>query len=84
MRSSCGRARRWRYRQVNLINSGMSPEDLLETMQRREKGDEEYTDADLERMMEKSTEEKKEMHVEATKTKERRTVMNTKVPIHGT
>ena len=42
-----------------------------------------YSNADLERMMEKNAEEKREVHTEEVKTKVRRTVMNTKVPTHG-
>ena len=56
MRSSCGRARRWRDSLVNLTNKGMSPNDLLETMQQKRKGNREYTIAELEEMVGKSSE----------------------------
>ena len=84
MRSSCGRARRWRNRITNITNRGMSPEELLDILQRKEKGEQVFSNADLERMMEKNAEEKREVHTEEVKTKERRTVMNTKVDTHGT
>ena len=84
MRSSCGRARRWRNRLANLTNRGMSPEEVLDTLQRREDGERVYSNADLEEMREKNAEEKREMQSEEAKTRERRTVMNTKVDTYGT
>ena len=83
-RSSCGRARRWRGNLVNSTNKGMSPNDLLDTMQRKQEGIKEYTNAELDEMAGKSPEEQGAERVEAAKVKERRTVMNTKVPTHGT
>ena len=83
-RSSCGRARRWRGNLVNLTNKGMSPNDLLDTMQRKHEGIREYTNAKLEEMAGKNSEEQGAERVEVAKVKERRTVMNTKVPTHGT
>ena len=50
-RSSCGRARRWQGSLVNLTNKGMSPNDLLDTMQRKREGIREYTNAKLEEMV---------------------------------
>ena len=60
----------------------MSPKDVLETMQRKREGKREYTNVELEEMAGKSTEEKEKEaeQAEAAKVKERRTVMNTKVP----
>ena len=48
MRSSCGRARRWRNSLVNLTNKDMSPNDFLETMQWKREGKREYTTTELE------------------------------------
>ena len=58
MQSSCNRARRWHDRAVNLTNKGMSHKDLLETMQRKHECNREYTNAKLEEMVGKNTEEK--------------------------
>ena len=84
MRSSCGRARRWQNRLINLTNRGMSPEEVLDTLQRREEGEQVYSNADLEEMREKNAEEKREVQSEEAKTRERRTVMNAKVDTYGT
>ena len=86
MRSSCGRARRWRCNPVpvNLTNKGMSPNDLLDIMQQKCEGNREYTNAQLEEMVGKSSDEQSAEQVKADKVKERQTVMNTKVPTHGT
>ena len=62
----------------------MSPNELLEAMQRKHKANREYTNAELEEMLDKSSEEKGTEQAEAAKMKERRTVMNTKVPAHET
>ena len=58
MRSSCGRARRWRDNLVNITNKGMSPNDLLEAMQPKQETNREYANAKLEEMTGKSLEEK--------------------------
>ena len=83
-RSSCGRARRWRENLVNLTNKGMSPNDLLDTMQWKREGIREYTNAELEEMVGKNLEKQGAEQVEAAEVKEHRTVINTKVPTHGT
>ena len=62
----------------------MSPNNLLDTMQRKHEGVREYTNAELEKMAGKNSEEQGAERVEVAKVKERRTVMNTKVPTHGT
>ena len=62
----------------------MSPNDLLDTMQQKREGNREYTNTELEEMVGKSLKEKGAEQVEAAKVKERRAVMNTKVPTHGT
>ena len=51
MRSSCGRARRWRDNLVNLSNKGMSPNELLKAMQQKHKANRDYTNAELEEML---------------------------------
>ena len=64
----------------------MSPNDLLDTMQRKPESIREYTNAKLEEMVGKNLEEQGAEQVETAKVKKRRTVMNTKVPTptHGT
>ena len=84
MRSSCGGARRWRNRLVNLTDKGMSSKDVLGTVNLKREGDREHANAELEEMVGKSMEEKEAEQAEVAKVKERRTRMNTKVPTHGT
>ena len=57
---------------------------MLDTLQRKREGIREYTNAKLEEMAGQNLEEQGAEQVEAAKAKERRTVMNTKVPTHGT
>ena len=62
----------------------MSPNDLLDTMQRKRESIREYTNAKLEKLVGQNSEEQGAEQVEAAKVKERQTVMNTKIPTHGT
>ena len=62
----------------------MTTNQQKDSSKRKKEGDREMSNAEMDEILAKGAEESKEVKAEKERTVERRTVMNTKVPLHGT
>ena len=83
MKGSCARASQHRCKMFNITSKGMKATDLLDHLKQQRGNSEEMKKEEIDELLKDGHEEEKEVRKVKAKTKERRSVMNTDVPIHG-
>ena len=83
LRGSCARASQHRLKTFKITSKGMKANALLDHLKQRRGNREETKQEEMDDLPKDAHEEEKELRKDKVKTKERRSVMNIDVPIHG-
>ena len=83
MKGSCARASQHRFKTFKITSKGMKATDLLDHLKQRRGNSKEMKKEEMDELLKDAHEEEKEVRKVKAKTKERRLVMNTAVPVHG-
>ena len=83
VRGFCARASQHRLKTFKVPSKGMKANELLDHLKQQRGNGEEMKKEEMDDLLKNAHEEEKEVRKVKLKTKERRSVMNTDVPIHG-
>ena len=83
MKGSCARASQHRLKMFNITSKGMKTTDLLDHLKKRRGNSEEMKKEELDDLLEDTHEKEKAIRKDKDKAKERRSIMTTDVPTHG-
>ena len=83
MKGLCARATQHRLKMFNITSNGMKATELLDHLKQRRRNSDKTKREEMDELIKDTHEEEKEIKKVKAKTTERRTVMNSDDPIHG-
>ena len=83
MKGSCARASQHRLKTFNITSKGIKANELLDHLKQRRGNSDKMKREEMDELIKDAHEEEKEARKVKAKTKERRSVMDTDVPVHG-